>query len=164
MGIFCSYYMENNISRLRSSIMNNQVTEMKAILKGAENSMLISKALKASIDSEIDNLGNTPLLFSIEHRKIESFRYILTDFNPNVDQGNHYTNLRPLHCLALSKVQSGFKEDLEPKASVLSDVSFVESVSGKPDSFFGIEIGHSFNPIDEKTLVEMIWLLVEKGM
>ena len=174
MGIFCSYYMENNISRLRNSILNTQINEMKQLLAHSEGSLLVSKAIKAKVDSEIDNLGNTPLLFSIEHRKVESFRFILSEFQPNVEQGNHYTNLKPLHCLALSKLKSEVEvkhQAVGPKLSTVTELSFVGINTNDSDGMkvsgdrgeTDLILGYHLNTIENHELLEMIHLLLGKG-
>jgi len=93
--------MENNLSRLRASILNSELADIKKQLRTTNSE--ISYHLSSSINTEIDSEGNTPLLFSIEYQKIESFRFLLSEFRPDVNKPNGQTRLRPLHILALTK-------------------------------------------------------------
>ncbi len=101
--IFCSYYMENSISRLRTSILNSELADIKRQLRTTNSD--ISYTLANNINAEIDSNGNTPLLFSIEFQKIESFRFLLNEFKPDVNKANSHSRFRPLHVLALTKTQ-----------------------------------------------------------
>ena len=110
-NIFCSYYMNNSISRLRTSILNSELIEIKQQLRASNSSIYYT--LSNNIDIKIDNIGNTPLLFSTEYQKIESFRFLLNEFKPDVNRGNAQTGFKPLHICALTKV-------LNSKASIRS--------------------------------------------
>jgi hypothetical protein len=102
-NLFCSYFVENKISRMRSAIKNAELNEIKAQVKS--NSTHILPSLRSLIDAEIDTEGNTPLLFSIETRQLNSFRFIVAEFQPNLNQGNYLTEFKPLHVCALTKVE-----------------------------------------------------------
>ena len=103
MGIiFCSYIIDTKISRIRSAIINSELSEIKAQIKDSASTV---NSINDLVDSEIDQLGNTPLLLSIEARQLTSFCFLLTEFTPNLNRGNYYTDFKPLHVLALTKVE-----------------------------------------------------------
>ncbi len=98
--LFCSYFFENSITRLRKSILESKPDEIKQQLNGNKTLFLNKENL---LNSEIDNDGNTPLLLSIELRKLECFRLLVNEYDIDLNKANSLTEYRPLHLLALSK-------------------------------------------------------------
>lgn len=161
-GLFCSYYFNNSIARLRNYILNAQTDDLKTILKETRDYDLVN--------AEIDKEGNTPLLLAIEHRKLESFNILVDEPDIDLDKPNSYTQIRPLHLLALSKPvfnseslkiknfrKESFMNGTEvPKnwsiaTSRVSDVTFQQS-------------DVNLKSIDDLVLREMIRKLAKKGV
>lgn len=117
--VFCSYYMENSYSRLRTSILNSELAIIKAQLRTTNSN--ISYTLSNNINVEIDNTGNTPLLFSIEYQKLESFRFLLNEFKPDPNCGNYHNGFKPLHILAMTRLdtKSSFRDDVARYGMIL---------------------------------------------
>ena len=105
-GIFCSYYIENRIARLRVAILNSHLDEIKKELRAGVR----HQTPDTLVNSEIDTYGNTPLLFSIESRQINAFRVLLLEFQADPNKPNSYTDFRPLHVLALARLESSPEE------------------------------------------------------
>ena len=117
MGLFCSYLMKNKSHQLKNCILNNDLSEIIKLTKN--NRDIIYK----EIDTEIDDYGNTPLLFSIENRKIESFRCLLQECNADPNRGNYQTYQQPLHILAKSKlIKNNVKEISEITGNLSTNI------------------------------------------
>ena len=99
-GIFCSYYIENRISRLRVAVLNSQLDDIKKELRAG-----VKDTPDSLINSQIDNYGNTPLLFSIQARQIDAFRLLLGEFKADPNMPNAHNHFRPLHILAFARLE-----------------------------------------------------------
>ena len=93
-SLFCSYYIKNSISKLRSSILENNIEEARKLFN-------MDKRL---INIEIDSSGNTPLLLAIQSGSLSMFNLILNEFKADPNKPNTFTQFTPLHILALTKL------------------------------------------------------------
>ncbi|CAF0891386.1 unnamed protein product [Brachionus calyciflorus] len=95
-SLFCSYYVNNRITRVRKAIKTSRVEELRTelgdFLDNPNNIMNIS----------IDSNGNTPLLLSIEARQLASFMYILDELKVDPNIPNEFTLYTPLHLCCLT--------------------------------------------------------------
>jgi len=69
-ALCCSYLWTNNLAKLRQNIMENKLDDM--------NRQLNQNISKNLINSEIDNMGNTPLMLSIENRNLDCFKHLIS--------------------------------------------------------------------------------------
>lgn len=97
-SIFCSYYFNNRISRVRKAIENSQVDQLKKEFDRFSKDDILTNA----INLDIDTCGNTPLILSIETRQLKSFSFILKDLNADPNVPNKFTYLSPLHICCLT--------------------------------------------------------------
>lgn len=82
-ALCCSYFLKNNVAKLREGIEENNPDEIvKQIKEGT---------LKNVINSEIDSLGNTPLMLSIENRSIDGFKHLIDQPNLDPNRANAHT-------------------------------------------------------------------------
>lgn len=116
-AIFCSYYVNNRIARLRDAIQNSQISQIKTELKEyidetkRPDTPIKTRNLSTSqsnhheggiIDFSIDAEGNTPLILSIESRQLSSFNYLLNELNADPNKPNEFTLYSPLHICSLA--------------------------------------------------------------
>jgi ankyrin repeat protein len=149
-SLFCSYYIENQITQLRRAIAESKLNEMCQKLKSKDkvydqeqeieyNSVKKSK-ISELVDSEIDLFGNTALLYSIEMKQLNSFKFLLLELNADPNKPNYYSGHTPLHVLAQCKVQqpSDQRDSKKSKvtfvsASVSSSIGGSEPISLSPN-------------------------------
>lgn len=118
-SIFCSYYFNNRVSRIRKAIEKSEVDKLKGELENFVRKENASNLMNLSIDS----YGNTPLILSIEARQLKSFLYLLQELNVDPNKQNEFTLLSPLHICCLT---SPF--DLKKKDSTIPLKSRSKSV------------------------------------
>ncbi len=150
-SVFCSYYFENQITQLRDAIAQSKLNEMCYNLKVKTASKSGSKAeyypntsshfdqdhqpnskLNQLIDSEIDNLGNTALLYAIETRQLNSFKFLLLELNADPNRTNYYTSLTPLHVLAIAKYEPKYDQRDSKKSNTSNDSTKRTNISSQP--------------------------------
>lgn len=175
-SLFCSYYIKNSISKLRSSISENNIEEARKLLN-------MDKKL---INIEIDLSGNTPLLLAIQSGSLSMFNLILNEFKADPNKFNTFTQFTPLHILALTKLtintnstttttysrrsnESSIRlSNNKLTGSIISDSSQFplearfSNISSLPDSPI-ISNNNSTKSFDENVLRHMVSSLIESG-
>lgn len=111
-ALFCSYYINNRITRLRKAILSSQINDIKSELKEYLEKHEDSDLQRSSTDNDIINIpidtsGNTPLILSIESRQLKSFMYLINELDADPNRPNEFSQYTPLHmcCLAVPPVQ-----------------------------------------------------------
>ena len=82
-ALCCSYLWTNSLGKLRENILENRLDEM--------NKQLTHEKSKNLINSEIDNLGNTPLMLSIETRNLDCFKHLMSYSDIDTNKTNVIT-------------------------------------------------------------------------
>lgn len=144
-SLFCSYYIENQITQLRRAIAESKLNEMCHKFKSKDkvydqnqemeyNSVKKSK-LSELVDSEIDLFGNTALLYSIEMKQLNSFKFLLLELNADPNKPNYFTGYTPLHVLAQCKVQQpNDQRDSKKSRVTFASASLSSSIGDDPIS------------------------------
>jgi ankyrin repeat protein len=178
-SLFCSYYIKNSLSKLRSSILENNIEEARKLLS-------MDKRL---INIEIDSSGNTPLLLAIQSGSLSMFNLILNEFKADPNKFNTFTQFTPLHTLALTKLSINTNSTITTtysrrsnessirlsnnrlNGSIISDSSqfplearFSNTSSYLPDSpIITNNNSNSIKSFDENILRHMVSSLIESG-
>lgn len=85
-SVFCSYIIDNRLTRLRNAIEESNVTKIREIIEKNPD----------ITDKECDRDGNTPLIFSIQNAKLDVCR-VLLELGANANKINTNTLITPLH-------------------------------------------------------------------
>ena len=85
-SVFCSYIIDNRLTKLRNAIEESSVMTIRELIEKNPD----------IIDKECDRDGNTPLIFAIQNAKLEICR-VLLELGANANRINPNTLITPLH-------------------------------------------------------------------
>jgi ankyrin repeat protein len=171
-SVFCSYIIDNRLTRLRNAIEESNVTKIREIIE--KNPDLI--------DKECDRDGNTPLIFSIQNAKLDICR-VLLELGANTNKINTNTLITPLHvaCTLQALKANSLIVNIDDTNKILNQdnpTPVAKADSQKSNSSNGTDSSNSTSPIiktqmmngevqvkisDYETINEIISLLVKHG-
>ena len=162
-SVFCSYIVDNSLTRLRNAIEESNEKKIRELL--TKNPDII--------DKECDRDGNTPLIYAVQNAKLEACR-VLLELGADANKINSTTSITPIHVACTLKSLKNISSVVNINET--NNVLAKEIVVSKTDSQNSSTSSDSSSPVlqgkgsdttltntSNETISEIVELLVKHG-